>query len=86
MMEHLSEVSFLVSAMSIPQNLSFQVGAAEWRCLVSAANAACGIIIAVAIEADVSHLFSGTRSQMSACINAESAHDGQRKPLQKKAF
>lgn len=45
--------------------------------LVSAANVACGVIIAVPIGADASHLFSGTRSQMSARINAESAHDGQ---------
>lgn len=64
----------------------FKSEAVEWRRPVSAASVARGIIIAVPIGADVSHLFSGTRSQMSARINAESAHHGQGKPLQKKAF
>lgn len=64
----------------------FKWEAVERRCLVSAANVACGIIIGVPVGADVSHLFSGTRSQMSARINAESAHRAQGKPLQKKAF
>lgn len=49
---------------------------------MSDANVACSIIITIPIGADVSHLFSGTGSQMSAGINAESAQDGQRNPLQ----
>lgn len=53
---------------------------------MSDANTPCSIIITVAIMADVSHLFSGARSQMSAGINAESAHNGQRNPLQETAF
>lgn len=64
----------------------FKSEAVERRRLVSAANVACSIIIGVPIGADASHLFAGTRSQMSARINAESAHDGQGKPLQEKAF
>lgn len=73
---------FLFQPPPSPPKISpFKSEAGELRWLMSDANVACSIIT-IPIGADVSHLFSGTRSQMSAGINAESAHDGQRNPLQ----
>lgn len=64
--------------------LSSQRPAARWW-LTSDANTQCSIIITVAIRANVSHMFTGAMSQVSAGINAESAHDGQ-KPSAKESF
>lgn len=86
MMEPLLRFRFLFQPRLSLKISPFKSEAAARWWLMSDANMPCSIIITVAIRADVSHLFSGAWSQMSVGINAESAHDGHRNPLQKKAL